>query len=1245
LNNRDSKKSSLANNSYLLIAAAWAITISFIIDNYWSGTSTPQIVQKTIQKAIRKNQNDFESFSRDTTLISKLVSNQYNTAALQKLEQKDYFIFIYKTINTVSDSCIFWSTQVVQPDLAIVESFNNDYLARLPNGWYVANKKNIALHNNRYKIISLIPVKWNYYVVNKYLINSFAAVDKIENDYEITFSPGSLVIKSLGGTTLFYLHQTGANKIVHNNTIALWLKIIAALLVLIFINIAANLVVVQYGFWEGLLVLSVPVILLRILSYFIAIPLNFRQLELFDPVIYGSSMILRSLGDLLINSLLFVWFILFIRYHLKKITLYERPPIGLKKTGIVAVLALLMILVTFLCGRIIKSLVADSQISFDVINFFTINIYSVVGFIVLCCMATGYFFLFQILSYILNPLIEDRPYLMYFTLAILGLLILSVSFNSSYVTFNLLLLLWLLLFVFLMDKNYHRLLAARLISSRYVFWIFFFSVSISGIIIFENSKKEFGLRKRFAENLSNKADTTSEKMLNFVVTDFGNDFLSKIFPQFTNEAQNRYIKDSLINANFSAYLSRYDTRVYTFDSEERPLYNVDSTTFNTLNTITETQGRSTGTAGLYYYDVSYDVFNYIIKKQVIDTSGVIKGYVYILSNPKRYKNNDALYPELFSKGSVNSIENSSVYAFAIYNKNRLIISHNDYPFSTRITPGPHLNNEFWSYKKNGYDELWYKANEDKIIVITKPNSFFIESITLFAYLFCAFLALSALLLLLNILVQNKFNFSKIKLFSDLSIRTQIHGTIILISIFSFVIIGITTILFFISRYHSNNREKLSRVIQVMQNEVRDSLINFTSIRADKNQLERMIHKVSELYSADVNLYDLGGNLQVSSLPLPYNTGIVSKKMDPTAFYHLKNLRDVQFFQEQSIGTLSYLSNYVPVRNQNGSEIAYLNIPYFESENKLEEEISNFLVTIINLNAFIFLVAGIIALFITNRVTQSFSLISNKMKQVNLGKMNEMIVWNKKDEIGELVEEYNKMVMKLDSSAEKLARSEREGAWREMARQVAHEIKNPLTPMRLNLQYLQKAIESNSPNVKDISIYVAKILVEQIDHLSQIAGDFAQFANIGQSKNQLFNLADSLKQVTSLYSSNEKLQITMTPHSDKIMIKADKTQINRLFTNLLQNAVESVPEEKNAEINIATKGDEEKVLVMITDNGKGIPMDMRGKIFTPNFTTKSSGTGLGLAMCKGIVEKSNGDIWFETIDGESTTFFVQLPLVG
>ena len=301
-------------------------------------------------------------------------------------------------------------------------------------------------------------------------------------------------------------------------------------------------------------------------------------------------------------------------------------------------------------------------------------------------------------------------------------------------------------------------------------------------------------------------------------------------------------------------------------------------------------------------------------------------------------------------------------------------------------------------------------------------------------------------------------------------------------------------------------------------------------------------------------------------------------------------------------------------------------------------------TIINLNAFIFLIAGIVALFITNRITRSFAVISNKMKAVNLGSLNEAIDWKRNDEIGELVKEYNKMVGKLDESAAALARSEREGAWREMARQVAHEIKNPLTPMKLSLQYLQKAITNKSDNINELTANVAQTLVEQIDHLNQIAGEFSQFANIGNPRNEVFDLHELLRSLTQLYAAEENLQMDWKPVSTEVFINADRTHINRLFTNLLQNALQSVGEGDIARIEIEEQFSDDKVLVKLKDNGTGIAEDMRSKIFTPNFTTKTSGTGLGLAMCKGIVEQAGGNIWFETKTGEGSTFFVSLPVV-
>jgi len=486
----------------------------------------------------------------------------------------------------------------------------------------------------------------------------------------------------------------------------------------------------------------------------------------------------------------------------------------------------------------------------------------------------------------------------------------------------------------------------------------------------------------------------------------------------------------------------------------------------------------------------------------------------------------------------------------------------------------------------------------------------------------------------------------------MNIRSQIHTTIIFISLFSFVVIGVATIIFFVNRYNRNYQDRLSKAMQVMVSEVQSKLSAAGSYGQDgrlyyqgsRSELQTLVEEIAQVHSTDINIYDLDGNLQVSSNLFVYRKGILSKKMHPLAYYNLHQLNTIQYSNYEQIGGISYVSIYHPLRDDNGNAYAYLNIPSFTNQDELKQEISNFLVTIINLNAFIFLIAGTIALFLTNRITSSFLLISKKMQEVNLGKTNEEIEWKRNDEIGGLVKEYNKMVKKLEESAVALAKSEREGAWREMARQVAHEIKNPLTPMKLSIQYLQKAIDNNSVNVKEMAGSVAKTLVEQIDHLSKIASDFSQFANIGNPKKEVFDLHEMLYSLTSLYETTENLLFKWVPVHHRIMVFADKTQLNRLFTNLLQNAMEACDNNSRRVISVSEEVREESIIVKVTDNGEGIPLEMQSKIFIPNFTTKSSGTGLGLAMSKTIVEQAKGKIWFETVEGEGTTFYVELPIL-
>ena len=294
-------------------------------------------------------------------------------------------------------------------------------------------------------------------------------------------------------------------------------------------------------------------------------------------------------------------------------------------------------------------------------------------------------------------------------------------------------------------------------------------------------------------------------------------------------------------------------------------------------------------------------------------------------------------------------------------------------------------------------------------------------------------------------------------------------------------------------------------------------------------------------------------------------------------------------------------------------------------------------------AIIFLLSSVISLFITRWITATFKIITQQFEHLNLQK-NDRVSWPYDDEVGLLVREYNKMVTKVEANATLLAQSERETAWREMAQQVAHEIKNPLTPMKLNIQYLQQAMKNDNPNIKELTDKVSDSIIEQINNLSYIASEFSNFARMPDAKAEEIDLKDLLHKALELYQNNEQVTITTAFGEGNTDVLADRSQLLRVFTNLLENAKQSIPEGRQGAIKVALHTEDEYALISIADNGIGIDEEAIKKIFQPYFTTKSSGTGLGLAMTKKIIEFWKGAIWFETVDGVGTTFYIKLPVV-
>jgi len=1234
----------------MLIAAAWLFTLSFVFSNYWSFTSSPNGVSKSIEKYVQHQEKSFDDLIKDTVFLKKLSSGTESEADLDDLTDRKYGFFLYSRNASGDLRLNFWNTQFTEPAEEMLFRADGNYMVKQPNGIFELVKKDVFLNGSKAVMIALIPVKWQYFIENEYLQNNFVDHRNVDRNYNMSFEPTGYPVNSFSGKTLFYMAQKTSGTIYSNDWITLLLRMVGSLMVLFFIQTIAIHISRAKGAGWSILFLGLMIIGLRALSYFAPLPINFKQFDLFHPDIYGSSIILGSLGDLLINALLFFWLILFTRMQLIQQDVHIFVRNKSLRWLIAVVLVGFLVLSTLISGHVIRSLVADSQISFDVTNFFSLNIYSVFGFIVLCCVSMGYFMLSQILFKFINDTTDATYLIKLLIISFFGLIVLSLRINYPLVKFELFLLIWLLVYTWMMSPSRLKHRWVVFSSGNALFWLFIFSVSISIIIIFENRAKELEVRKRVAEKLSQQSDPTNERILSMSLQGFGTEFFASNFKRLRNDSASHQIKDSLINSNFFAYLNKYDTRLFIYDAIQRPLSGFESLSYDSLNTIHTIQGKKTTVEGLRFYETAMDLFKYIYKKTIVDTAGATMGYLFMLAEPKHYKS-EALYPELFRKSEDFSFERSFSYAYAVYNQGQLSTHINDYPFPTTLNRDEIPPQETKIINRNGFSELWYKPSDQKIIVITKKSNMVLEAMTLFAYLFCAFLFLVGIFQIASLIVRSGLRWSSLRLLWQLNIRAQIYSTTIFISVFSFIVIGAATIIFFINRYDNNNRDRLSRTIQVMANEVNnkvdeqammdDVLAAYDSVSHEK--LSKTIDDVSEVHNADINLYNPRGELQITSHPLVYNRGVLSRKMEPRAFYYLDRLRKIQHVQKEKSGKLEYLSIYVPVQDKHHKTYAYLNIPYFSSQIDLKQEISNFLVTIINLNAFIFLIGGVIAVVITNRITDSFSLIGEKMREVNLGKHNEEIMWKRNDEIGGLVKEYNKMVKKLEGSAVMLAKTEREGAWREMARQVAHEIKNPLTPMKLSMQYLQKAIQNNAPNIKELTSNVAKTLIEQIDHLSKIAADFSHFANIGNSRNEVFDLHELLNSLVGLHAVQERADIRWHPVTEEVLINADKTQVNRLFTNLLQNALEAIPETQHGSVQVQEVLNGHTVLICIKDNGSGIPQDMQSKIFTPNFTTKTSGTGLGLAMSKGIVEQAKGKIWFETMEGGGTTFFVELPL--
>jgi signal transduction histidine kinase len=709
---------------------------------------------------------------------------------------------------------------------------------------------------------------------------------------------------------------------------------------------------------------------------------------------------------------------------------------------------------------------------------------------------------------------------------------------------------------------------------------------------------------------------------------------------------NKVSEDSLVNyllsQYFNEYWKKYQVQI-TLCGPAKELrvqpqgYLVNCNAY--FQEIIRNYGKATALPNLFFLDYGYGKEYYlsVISENPLVADSAEPGIFIELNLKNAYP--DQGYPGLLMDKTRLDLTSVSDYSYGLYQNGLLIRSVGPTGYKTDLKKYPDFPVTKPFFTDGQWVHYFYRINDNDTLLISKKKESFLTVSTPFSYLFIIF---SSLVVLISVLVY----FPKNRLQAPASLRNRLHFSLLGILVVTLLAIGIVQVANIVQinlkKNVDNLRERAISVVVEVQHKY-GSLPGMKSVA--RGEQEDFLTKLSNVFFTDINIYSEKGLLLSSSRPQVFEEGLQSERMDAAAYQKLIEEKNSLLIHYESIGEMQFNSAYLPFYNDRDKLLGFVNLPYFARQDESKKEISTFLVTFLNVYILLILFGVFVTVLITNYITAPLAMLAGKMSQLRLGMVNEKIAWKQNDEIGQLVSEYNKMIDKLGNSAEILARSERESAWRQMARQVAHEIKNPLTPMKLSAQYLEKAWNDKAPDWEQRLARFTVTLVEQIDALSVIASDFSNFAQMPTVAFSPIDMNEVLQFVRTLYQDTPAVRYEFHSDISAPVIFGDRSQLIRLFTNLLNNAIQAIGEQGEGVIRIEIVKEHEQIIVKVSDNGCGISPQRSDRIFQPDFTTKTSGMGLGLAIVKGIVEGMGGEISFVSEEHKGTTFNIKFPIYG
>ncbi|UKJ08048.1 sensor histidine kinase [Solitalea lacus] len=1157
---------------------------------------------------------------------------------IQKLKDQNLNLLQFK-----GDHLIFWtSNNVIIDNPSQIKSGSS--FVKLSNGWYFINKK----VNKNISSLFLMLVKKEYSFQNSFLKNTFSEELNIPDYFKLSSLDEKRIVYVViePDIVLFGLKIDSFSR---DQTISIPKIVIESLMILIlfilFVFIGNQLYERQKK-WQAFLLIVVVPIGFRLLLLEFAIPGEFYRSEMFAPTIYASSYPNNSLGDLLLNVLLvfgIVW------YYSRKI-----KPIDLSfghKTAAYAVSGIFLFFIFQLCKLlydIFEGLILNSKIEFDLSEILDISGYSIIGLTIIGITVYTFFLIsILIVRFFAELNFHENEKLAVFTTSIFAVTIYFVL-KGNYNVYYLLIALFLLV----VERSTKQGRAVLTFPERTLVLLIFSTIIASNLNIFL-AEKEKENRKLLALKLEDAHDPIAEIVFTDIKRKIKTDPI--VINYFLSAEKNRLaLNDRLQKVYFTGYFSRYEVNTYplenpadTLDNQEvssiRLLFKNSGLDFNQALAGTDTLFQPKGIPGIQQYIGAISI-----------KEGITEAKLFFDIRSKLAERGSK-YPQVLLESNVNVNRELENYSYALYNKGKLMINRGDYQYKANSSDftSDFKSTDSYFFNLNNFNHLVYRVGQDTQIIVSRRNHDFLTDLAIFSYILgFSILFAAAIFFLRNIgtyLEENyenisQFNFTQLLNSFNLLFKTRIQLSMIIAVMASVLVIGWVTLLNVRKQYRDQQNGLIIERINLASVNFNAQLVKDDSLVLD-NEFPIKFASFADISSSDVNLYGPDGRLIRTTQPKLFDRGLISENINPRPFHDISKNGFTEYITErESLGTLNYLSAYAPIINSKNKILGYINIPYFENEEDYRGKISIFLSSIINVYSFVFLAIGIIAFVFSNSITAPLEMLLQNFKTTRIGR-NKPIEWQNNDEIGAMVHEYNNMIAELEVSAHKLAMSERENAWKEMAKQIAHEIKNPLTPLRLGIQHLERSWRDKDPNFDQKFEKFSRSFVQQIDSLSFIASEFSSFAKMPETKNEVFDVKEILEQTVNIFKETESAEVIFRSWNySNTKIFADKDQLLRSFNNLVKNALQAMPTDERGMVMIDLTGSENEVSITISDTGSGIPDEVREKVFAPNFTTKSSGMGIGLAFVKNSIENAGGMIRFNSVAGIGTTFYINLPVV-